>query len=394
MTALLNPQQLTAVLMCLLSPAGSAGQSGPSDRQPSSAPASQPVMSAAADAWPSFRGNDHLTGVAATRLPPQLELLWKRPLPDAVESSAAIVGGRVYVGCDDGHVYALDLRSGEPVWTYRAGDDPLRSSPTVSGGTLLTGDDGGVMHALNIADGRVRWTFKTEGSIISSATVVGERAVFGSYDGYLYCLRVSDGGLLWKYQAADRLHGTPSVVDGRALIGGCDALLHVVRMADGQAERTIELGGVCGTSAAGDGARVYLGTHGNEVLALDWRAGAVAWRFCDATREFPYMASAAVGAQVVVVGGRDKRVRALDRQSGAQVWEFVTRGRVESSPVICGERVYVGSADGNLYVRGLADGRELQTEPLGTSILASPAVAAGRLVIGADDGMLYCFGEK
>jgi outer membrane protein assembly factor BamB len=64
---------------------------------------------------------------------------------------------------------------------------------------------------------------------------------------------------------------------------------------------------------------------------------------------------------------------------------------VDSSPVVSGKYVYVGSDDGNLYALGLADGKEVWHFAAGGAIRASPAVAAGRLVIGTEDGAVYCF---
>ena len=45
---------------------------------------------ASADDWLSFRGNSQLTGVATSKLPDNLELLWIFETEDAIESTAAI----------------------------------------------------------------------------------------------------------------------------------------------------------------------------------------------------------------------------------------------------------------------------------------------------------------
>ena len=70
---------------------------------------------------------------------------------------------------------------------------------------------------------------------------------------------------------------------------------------------------------------------------------------------------------------------------------FVAAGRIDSSPVVVGERVYVGSSDGNLYAVHLDSGLEAWRFESGGPITASPAVAEGCLVIGTQDGVLYCF---
>ena len=85
-------------------------------------------------------------------------------------------------------------------------------------------------------------------------------------------------------------------------------------------------------------------------------------------------------------------MHALDRQTGKAAWTFTTRARVDSSPVVAGGRVYVGSNDGKLYVLDAASGKSVFEFEAGGPLSASPAVASGRLVIGSQDGKLFCLG--
>ena len=84
----------------------------------------------------------------------------------------------------------------------------------------------------------------------------------------------------------------------------------------------------------------------------------------------------------------------LQTKDGEAIWTFGTRGKVDSSPVICDGKVIVGSEDGRLYLLALADGKELWNYEIGQGLAASPAVADGKVVIGGEDGSVYCFGAK
>ena len=42
-----------------------------------------------------------------------------------------------------------------------------------------------------------------------------------------------------------------------------------------------------------------------------------------------------------------------DRSSGQMLWTFPTGGEIDSSPVICGDKVVFGSADGRIYLLNL-----------------------------------------
>jgi outer membrane protein assembly factor BamB len=83
----------------------------------------------------------------------------------------------------------------------------------------------------------------------------------------------------------------------------------------------------------------------------------------------------------------------VERTTGKPLWTFSTRGKVDSSPAICGDKVVVGSDDGTVYMISLNKGSKLWSYEIGQVVGSSPAIANGKVVVGADDGVLYCFGK-
>jgi outer membrane protein assembly factor BamB len=342
--------------------------------------------------WPLFRGNTLQTGVVAVALPDPLAIRWQFKTKDSFEGAAAIVGDTVYAGSLDEHLYALDLATGQVKWKYKAG--PFKAPVSVRDGAVYAGDMDGGFHCVDAATGQKRWVYKLDQEITSGANFVGDHVLFGCGDETLYCLS-RDGKPLWKFKVpGGPVMGTPAVVGNHTFAAGCDSTLHVIDTANGKDLRGVDLGSQVGASVAVMGDQLYIGTMGNQVLAIDWKKGEIQWTFEEEKRPQAFFSSAAVTDSLVVVGSRDKHVHALDRKTGKPVWSFPTRGRVDSSPAIAGSRVYVGSQDGNLYVLDLANGREVAKLNLGSQINASPAVAAGCLVIGTEDGTLYCLGAK
>ncbi len=68
--------------------------------------------------WP-MRGHDlSHTSTSDEVVEPPLELLWSYATEKPVPSSPAISGGVVYVGSEDGNVYALDAATGNLKWKY------------------------------------------------------------------------------------------------------------------------------------------------------------------------------------------------------------------------------------------------------------------------------------
>ncbi|MGD2017497.1 MAG: PQQ-binding-like beta-propeller repeat protein, partial [Planctomycetota bacterium] len=62
--------------------------------------------------WTLFRGDRHLSGVAATRLPGDLELAWTYDAGKAITSSPVVSGGRVFFGSDDHALHCVDAATG------------------------------------------------------------------------------------------------------------------------------------------------------------------------------------------------------------------------------------------------------------------------------------------
>ena len=94
---------------------------------------------------------------------------------------------------------------------------------------------------------------------------------------------------------------------------------------------------------------------------------------------------AAVNDQHVVFGARNRQVYSLHPKTGKQNWNATLKAKVDSSPVIAGNRVTVAATDGRLYALSLEDGSVWEKQFNG-GFLSSPAVAFGRLVIATDDG--------
>ena len=305
--------------------------------------------------WASFRGNPQLTGVADSQLPENPQLLWTFQAGDMIESTAAIVDGIVYVGALDGTLYALDAQTGEKRWIHQV-EGAIKASPSIHKGVVYFGDGGGIFHAVDINTQETKWQFTTEGEIISSANVVGDRVLFGSYDGFLYCLNRENGELVWKLETEGYVHGTPGVwthvtsdsskAENFAIITGCDSYLRIININDGTQMQQVNLGAYVGASPAISQNRVYCGTYGTEILGVALDTGEIAWRYRHPKRRFPFFASAALTENSVIIGGRDKMVHALSQATGEPLWTYTAKSGIESSAVIVGRRVFVGTTRG------------------------------------------------
>jgi len=342
-----------------------------------------------------FRGNPSLTGLATGSLENKLSLLWTFKTEKPVKSSPAVVGDRVYVGSDDGRLYAIDFNKGTKVWDFKT-EGTVESSPLVLGNRVYVGASDTYLYAIDAANGKPVWKYQTGDKILGAPNWFEEggtqHILIGSYDFKLYSVDATTGKSNWVYESGNYINGSPAIANKQTIFGGCDAILHVISLKDGQQVKEIDAGAYIAASVALVDQFAYIGHYENAFLCIDLDKGTNVWTYRD--RQFPYFSSPAVSGERVLFGGRDKQLHCLNRHTGASLWKFPTRGKVDSSPAVCGDKVVVGSDDGRIYLVALNTGKELWSYEIGQPVGSSPAVANGKVVVGCDDGSVYCFGVK
>lgn len=387
---IIRPTSRTLSLLALILPLAGCGEKSSTPENAKKVPA---ATTPGAD-WPMFRGAPALTGIAPGELPASPKLLWHFKTGGAVNSSAVVADGRVFVGSGDGQVYALDLQTGAKLWAFKTGG-PVEAPPLVLNGRVFVGSHDANLYALDAASGKEQWKHATGDKILGSANwFVASgvtNVVIGSYDYALHCVEAATGRSNWVYETGNYINGSPALADERIVFGGCDAVLHMVGT-DGKKLGEVPAGAYVAASVALAGGAAFYGHYDNQFQCVDLRTGSKTWTFKE--RSFPYFSSAAITADRVLFGGRDKLLHCVQRADGKSFWQFPTRGKVDSSPVVCGDKVVIGSDDGRVYLVALSDGKELWSYEIGQPVSSSPAVARGKIIVGSDDGSVYCFGEK
>src|SRR5262249_9326027 len=159
----------------------------------------------------------------------------------------------------------------------------------------------------------------------SSANFFEDKILFGSHDNNLYCLN-PDGTKAWQFQTQGFVNGTPAIFGHHTFVAGCDEHLRVIDLRTGREEHDIPLEIQLIPAPAVDGDMLYVGTYGNEVLAIDWKNSKRLWAYTGGAAA--YHSSAAVTDKYVIVGSQDKHLHCIDRRTGEKVWAFRTGAHV------------------------------------------------------------------
>lgn len=136
--------------------------------------------------WSPALDNTHFQPAAEAGLTaeqvPRLALKWAFGFPDTTSAWAqpTIVGGRLFVGSQNGTVYALDAKSGCVIWTFAA-NGGVRASISIGSGRAYLSDQKGYVYALDADNGTPIWTRKIDDHPLVRLT--GSPAL---YDGRLF----------------------------------------------------------------------------------------------------------------------------------------------------------------------------------------------------------------
>jgi outer membrane protein assembly factor BamB len=296
---------------------------------------------------------------------------------------------RVYFGSNDGRLYAVDRETGEADWSFDTGR-PVQSTVIRYEDRIIFSSDGGAVHFVSLQGEELdrinnpiwyRDTFQVVDGVmyLARGPVTNPRSL-GAYD-------LETGEYYWVLETAT-----------------LDATWY--------------------SFAAVKGDKLYMSTNafrGNfwdlAYYAFDVRTGARVWEYRDTSQWsehrpedasdqmwdnmqlLDYMAPALWRDHVIFASG-DTVLRAFDRQSGAPAWQHDFGYRTSSTPVVAGDRVYVG-IEGDprrdqaprLMALSARNGRVLWEIETDGAVLSAPVIAGRWMVFGTDANFVYVLEE-
>ena len=169
------------------------------------------------------------------------ERAWTFDTGGEVKAPIAVSRGIAVVPSWAGTVTAVDVADGTGLWEFQtdedvsptADPDPMRTggvmcAPAVHDGTAYVGSHNGDAYAIDLATGEELWSTTTGGLITGSVTATNEHVLVGSYDAKLYALDRADGSVTWTVEGKGDVTSAP-------LVAG-DAIYYAERAPEGSDE--------------------------------------------------------------------------------------------------------------------------------------------------------------
>ena len=153
------------------------------------------------------------------------KIKWTAKTGDDTDASPVISGKFVYVGAEDqaSKLYCFDRsQQGKLVWTYEGNRRGYWGTPALADGVLYAAGNDARLHAVDAKTGQGLWKYRAGAAMWSSPAYVNGKLVVGSFDSYIHMVDAKTGQGIKKVKLAGQCLSTPTVVDGKVYIG-CSA---------------------------------------------------------------------------------------------------------------------------------------------------------------------------
>lgn len=213
--------------------------------------------------------------------------LWRHHVDRCGWASPAVANHVVYVtfiGSKEchhpkkgGELDAWDAETGKLVWRRQLG--PTESSPLVAFGMVYVGDWNGRVWAYDADTGKLRWWTQLHGAVKGSLALSGRRLFIGTYGGSVYALGVGNGRILWRNGGHGAFYSSPAAAYGRVFVGSLDDGVYAFGQTTGHLLWSRPTGGYVYASPAIASKLVLVGSYDHRFYAIDAGTGSVRWRF-------------------------------------------------------------------------------------------------------------------
>ena len=355
--------------------------------------------------WPEARGPHGNGSSSETGLPERWDLkgtnlLWR--VPFGGRSAPIVMGSRLYVQNPTGRgptlqerVMALDVDTGKVLWEYKFNIFQSDVPPHRVGWASPAADpETGNVYALGVgaslialsSDGKPLWQ-RSIGEEFAAFTTHGGRTMSPIIDGNLVIVSAAVSN--WGAQAS-RAHRFI------ALNKRTGEIVYVANPGG----RPYDTAYAAPMIATINGTRLLIAGLGDGAIhAIKPQTGEKAWSFVAAKRAIN--TGVVVSGSTVIVSHGDENlqgnqmglVAAIDGSQSGDIkttkWAHTGEQFSFSSPLVDGTRIYQIENGSRLKAYDLESGKELWTQPLGTSQKAPPVMADGKIFVGTENGKFF-----
>ncbi len=260
------------------------------------------------------------------------------------------------------------------------------SSNVVSEDIVYTSTSSGMIYALDAGKGEPIWNKKIGENIVNH-DVAKNLVVIGTDCG-VCAINKEKGDVKW-HRYIGETYSKPVIVNNLVITSCSDGNLYAFDIESGKIEWNFKLP-YSGIISEGNHDNICI-VSGNKCYCFNIKIRDINWKFETAGK---ITAPPRVEGNKVYLGSWDGNVYAIDPYSGDIKWTFKTGWGIDTTPVVSEGKVFVGSNDNNFYALDENNGDLVWFFTCKSAIHSSPAVYGEYVFFGSDDGRLYALNKK
>jgi eukaryotic-like serine/threonine-protein kinase len=306
---------------------------------------------------------------------------------------------KVYIGSDDGNLYALNARNGSLLWQYTTGG-PIKSTPCLANNTIYVGSNDKFLYAIDATTGALKWKYLTPAPIWSESPVAANGIVYinsstGYPDGNIYAIDAVSGTLKWSKFIP--VPTSPVAWAGKVFVGGIEGDFYALNELNGNVIWSKSVGINRTNPAISDG-KLYINAANapSGITCLDASNGNFLWQIpCSSSGTGPTINNGTIF--VSSSASTQQFSEAYNAANGGFKWRYspiyagTSPSPTPSYPVVSGNIVFPGFHYGVFYALNAMNGTVAWEFGDGTQIgwCANPATANGVVYVSRQDRYLY-----
>ena len=352
---------------------------------------------------------------------PQFEpnVLWEESVGYGSEDyfsrlKPAVAYGHVYSASRAGDVIAFDQKTGQVLWNKDLSDLKgersfwdSRVSALLAGGPvaglnkIFIGSENGKVYALDAKTGELVWQASIKGEIINAPAIDSGVVVVNSASGIMKAFNAENGEELWQIDQdvpALTLRGisSPVMASGGVLVGTGKGGVNVYLLEKGQQGWSTEIGEPTGSTELERvidvdsapvvfGDKIYAISSRGNLAAIELKSGRILWK-----RQYSSYRQIAIYRNTLFLTNIRGHVYALDRLNGIERWSnLALANRGVTGPAIVDNYVVVGDFEGYLHWLNQETGEIVARHEVdGSGIHSTPTVVDNVLYSQSRDGDL------
>lgn len=349
----------------------------------------------------------------------EAQVLWEASVGDGVDDyfsriKPIVAYGKTISASRDGDVIAFDQNSGKKLWHTDLSDiENTRSffdskvpalvagGPTAGMNKVFLGTENGKVFALNADNGELVWQQTMKGEVITPPAIDSGVLVVNSASGIMKAFNADTGEEIWKVEQdvpALTLRGisAPVIASGGVILGSGKGDVGVYILEKGQQGWSTEIGEATGSTELERvidvdsapvvfGDKVYAISSRGNLAAIDLSSGRILWK-----RQFSSFRQISISRNDIYLTNTRGHVYSINRNNGIERWSNLSlANRGVTGPAVVDDYVVVGDFEGYLHWLNQETGEIVARHHLdGSGIHSTPTVVNNVLYSQSRDGDL------